>query len=83
MSTIPTTSAAELEFQRWMKERVSHFEWFAEKMLPQTGIGAKRLVGGIRSLAAASAFGRCFVMPPVPYQARRRRCLTAPRSRLK
>ena len=77
MSTIPTTSAAELEFQRWMKERVSHFEWFAEKMLPQTGIGAKRLVG------AASAFGRCFVMPPVPYQARRRRCLTAPRSRLK
>ena len=48
MSTIPTTSAAELEFQRWMKERVSHFEWFAEKMLPQTGIGAKRLVGAMR-----------------------------------
>ena len=47
MSTIPTTSAAELEFQRWMKERVSHFEWFAEKMLPQTGIGAKRLVGAM------------------------------------
>jgi len=83
MSTIPTTSAAELEFQLWMKERVSHFEWFAEKMLPQTGIGAKRLVGAMRFLAAASAFGRCFVMPPVPYQARRRRCLTAPRSRLK
>ncbi|OLA93319.1 MAG: geranyl transferase [Sutterella sp. 54_7] len=48
MSTIPTTSAAELEFQLWMKERVSHFEWFAEKMLPQTGIGAKRLVGAMR-----------------------------------
>ena len=44
MSTIPTTSAAELEFQRWMKERVSHFEWFAEKMLPQTGIGALSLI---------------------------------------
>lgn len=43
-----TEHAQESDFSLWMKDRAAHFEWFAQKMLPQTGAGARRLVGAMR-----------------------------------
>ena len=42
------SSEARIDFSVWAHERARHFEWLAEKGLPQPGRDPKRLIGAMR-----------------------------------